>query len=76
MPSYNEVTIFSSGIADFRRVYPLQQGQQREITLDVKKPHVADVLASLNVYGDVTLVAPPKGAESSCPRLDLRGNGG
>jgi hypothetical protein len=27
--------------------------------LDVKKPHVADVLASLNVYGDVALVAPP-----------------
>jgi len=59
MPSPNEVTIYSSGIADFRRVFALAAGQPREITLAVKKPHVADVLASLNVYGDVTLAAPP-----------------
>src|SRR5262245_41700590 len=59
MPSPNEVTIYSSGIADFRRVFTLSAGEPREVTLAVKKPHVADVLASLNIYGDATLVAPP-----------------
>ena len=59
MGSHNQVTIFSNGIADFRRAYALERGQPREITLDVKKPYVADVLASLNVYGDVALIAPP-----------------
>ena len=59
MASHNQLTIYSNGFADFRRVFALPQGEPQEIALDVKKPHVADVLASLNIYGPATLVAPP-----------------
>jgi len=59
MTTQNSVTIYSNGIADFRRIYPLQAGENREVLLAVKRRHVADVLASLCVFGDVRLAEPP-----------------
>jgi hypothetical protein len=70
MASHNRLTIYSNGFADFRRVFALPQGEPQEIALDVKKPHVADVLASLNIYGPATLVAPP----TFSPENEHRGN--
>lgn len=57
--SGNHVTIFSNGIADFRRNYAVSANETKEISIPVKTDDVADVLASLNVYGPVTLKAPP-----------------
>ena len=55
----NRATIFSNGIADFRRSYHITKDVGTEISIPVRKDHVADVLASLNIYGHVTLMAPP-----------------
>ena len=55
--SSNRAVIYSNGIADFRRSYEVQ-GSLR-VAIPVKQDHVADVLASLHVLGDVTLSSPP-----------------
>ncbi len=55
----HHVTIFSNGIADFRRRYAVSAGDPQEISIPVKTDDVADVLASLNVYGPVSLKSPP-----------------
>lgn len=55
----NSVTVFSNGIADFIRSYPVKKGDKCEISIPVKKSHVGDVLASLNLFGDVKLDSPP-----------------
>ncbi len=57
--SQNRVVIFSNGIADFQRTYAAKKGPPTEISIPVRKDHIADVLASLNVYGDVLLTRPP-----------------
>jgi hypothetical protein len=59
MQSKNRVTIFSNGIADFRRVYPIEAGKSRQLAIPVKKDHIGDILASLNVYGPIKLKRPP-----------------
>ena len=57
--SQNRATIFSNGIADFRRSYEVAKDSATEISIPVRKDHVADVLASLNIYGRVRLESPP-----------------
>lgn len=64
----NRVTVFSNGIADFVRNYPVDG--KTSVSIPVKKNHIADVLASLNVYGDVKLDEPP----SFCPENDNAGD--
>ena len=54
----NSVTVFSNGIADFVRKYPIKKSEKLQISIPVKKDNVADVLASLNVIGDVKLDSP------------------
>jgi len=68
--SHNKATIFSNGIADFQRSYGVKKGQPTEISIPVKTDHVGDVLASLNVFGHVTLASPP----SFRPANELEGN--
>lgn len=58
MPTHR-ATIFSNGIADFQRSYSVSKNAPTEISLPVRKDHIADVLASLNVFGPVTLTSPP-----------------
>jgi len=65
MTTPNQVTVFSNGIADFRRAYQTVKGQATEVLLEVKRPHVADVLASLCVFGTVELESPPTFAPSN-----------
>lgn len=56
---HNRVTIFSNGIADFRRVVEVGKGEKKTLSIPVNKDHIGDILASLNVYGPVSLVRPP-----------------
>ena len=55
----NEVTVFSNGIADFRRRFQVPRGGERVITLAYRRDHIGDVLGSLNVFGPVRIVKPP-----------------
>jgi len=55
----NKITIFSNGIADFIQNYEIKKDDTKEISLAVKSSHVGDILASLNVYGNVKLTSPP-----------------
>ena len=64
----NRATIYSNGIADFRRVVRIEAGAEQRVTIPVRSAHTADVLASLSVLGPVRFAAPPsfrpRGAES------------
>ena len=55
----NRLVIFSNGIADFQRTYNVTSEKPATITLSVKEHHLADVLSSWNLFGEVQLVAPP-----------------
>lgn len=64
----NKVTIFSNGMADFRRVFK-GTGKQQRVELPVKQDHIGDILASLIIDGKVKLVVPP----SFTPQNELQG---
>ncbi len=57
--THNRATIYSNGIADFQRVYSISAGQPQKISIPVRQQHLADVLASLSVFGDVRIDGPP-----------------
>lgn len=69
----NKVSIFSNGIADFQRTFKVEKGKNTEIQIPVKATHIADVLASLSVWGDVTVIKPPtyKPSNESDGNLDI-----
>jgi len=54
----NIVTIFSNGIADFRRVVK-SKAEPQTLSLPVKKEHVGDLLATLTPLGPIKLLEPP-----------------
>ena len=54
----NSVTIYSNGITAFTRTYKVKK-EGSPISIPVRKTHISDVLGSLNVFGNVTLVEPP-----------------
>lgn len=56
--SHNRATIYSNGIADFQRLYPVK-GKSTKISIPVRQEHLGDVLGSLVISGDVTIVSPP-----------------
>ncbi|QDU59520.1 hypothetical protein Pan216_03490 [Planctomycetes bacterium Pan216] len=55
----NRVVIYSNGIADFQRCYTVRAASPERISIPVRQDHLADVLASFNVFGEVSLDAPP-----------------
>ena len=57
--SENRVVIYSNGIADFQRRYDVAAAAPQRISIPVRGDHLADVLASFNVYGNVKLESPP-----------------
>ena len=57
--SENRVVIYSNGIADFQRCYEVGAAASQRISIPVRRDHLADVLASFNVYGNVKLESPP-----------------
>ncbi len=68
--SKNQVIIYSNGIADFRRSFLVGAQQPERVSIPVCQDHLADVLASLNVFGKVRLDSPP----TYRPSNDLDGN--
>ena len=68
--SENRVVIYSNGIADFQRCYQISAAIPHKIAIPVRQDHLADVLASFNVYGEVKLDAPP----TFRPSNELAGN--
>lgn len=57
--SQNRVVLYSNGIADFQRVVKVTGNEPSDVSIPVSNLHVADVLASLNVYGDVRFDSTP-----------------
>ena len=57
--SQNRVVLYSNGIADFQRVVKVSSDEPSDVSIPVSKQHVADVLASLNLYGDVRFDSTP-----------------
>lgn len=55
----NRATIYSNGIAELVRVYAVTQKKPAKISIPVRQQHLADVLASLTVSGEVKMVTPP-----------------
>ena len=68
--SENRVVIYSNGIADFQRCYEVDSEAPKRISVPVRQDHLADVLASFNVYGNVKLESPP----TFRPSNELEGN--
>ncbi|MEM6689850.1 MAG: hypothetical protein AAF664_10510, partial [Planctomycetota bacterium] len=68
--SGNRVVIYSNGIADFQRCYDVDSESPRRISIPVRQDHLADVLASFNVYGNVKVESPP----TFRPSNELEGN--
>jgi hypothetical protein len=66
----NRVVVYSNGIADFQRCYEINAEAPRRISIPVRQDHLADVLASFNVYGNVKLESPP----TFRPSNELEGN--
>ena len=55
----NRATIYSNGIAELHRVYPVATKKTTQISIPVRQAHLADVLASLTISGDVKIESPP-----------------
>jgi len=66
----NRVVVYSNGIADFQRCYEVGADAPQRISILVRQDHLADVLASFNVYGNVKLESPP----TFRPSNELEGN--
>ena len=57
--SQNQATIYSNGIAELRRTYSVEKGKSTKVSIPVRQEHLADVLASLTIRGEVKLESPP-----------------
>lgn len=57
--SQNRATIYSNGIAELSRIYPVSKSRPAKISIPVRQQHLADVLASLTISGDVKIDSPP-----------------
>ena len=57
--SQNHAVIYSNGIADLRRGYTVRRDAPLRIRIPVRSEHTADVISSLNVFGDVRIATPP-----------------
>ena len=56
---HNRATIYSNGIADFQRIFPVKGNQANKISIPVRQQHLGDVLASLTISGSVKIESPP-----------------
>lgn len=54
----NHVTLYSNGIGHFRRIYDVPL-EGKAISIPFKSNDIADVLASLSVFGNVKFDSPP-----------------
>ncbi len=70
----NRATIYSNGIADFQRVFEVTKKKPLTISLPVRQQHLADVLGSLTVSGDVRIERPPSFEPENRDQSNLRIN--
>lgn len=54
----NYLVNYSNGLAQITRSYPALTEQQR-VSIPIRKAHLADALATLSVFGPVTITEPP-----------------
>lgn len=59
LEKYSNVTLFSNGMGHFRRIVNVPAGLVKNISIPFKREHIADVLESLSVFGNVKLARPP-----------------
>ena len=55
----NRATIYSNGVADFRRIVRVAPDSEARVTIPVRSEHTADVLGSLSILGRVRFNKPP-----------------
>ena len=55
----NRATIYSNGIAELHRVFNVNKSAAAKISIPVRQQHLADVLASLTISGNVKIESPP-----------------
>lgn len=58
--THNRVTVYSVGIADFQKSYPVSKKTTRTVRIPVRESHLADLLGSLTVMGPVQIESPPR----------------
>lgn len=68
----NDVTLFSNGIGHFRRIYNIEAGSEKLISLPFKSDCIGDVAASLQVFGKVRLNSPPSFTPANSNATSLR----
>ena len=68
----NHVTLYSNGIGHFRRIYEVPH-DGKAISIPFKSNDIADVLASLSVFGNVKFDSPPSftPSNSNTPALKI-----
>lgn len=74
MTPTQSVTVFSNGVADFRRVIEVGCHEPTEISIPVKTEYVSDILDSLNVFGKVRYDKPasyrPSNSQNNSIQID------
>lgn len=55
----NHVTLFSNGMGHFVRLYKVEAGQPKKISIPFKREYMDQVLASLSVFGNVKYDSAP-----------------
>ena len=68
----NRATIYSNGIAELHRVYSVSNKGEARISIPVRQAHLADVLASLTISGDVKIDSPPSYQPANIDESNLR----
>jgi hypothetical protein len=58
LPAAQSVTIFSNGVADFRRIIPVKAGTPTQLNIPINSEYIGDILDSLHVYGNVEYEKP------------------
>lgn len=54
-----KITLFSNGTAFVNRTFPLSGGQRSKVSIPVKKEYLDEVVASIDILGDVSVPSPP-----------------
>ena len=68
----HRATIYSNGIADFQRIFKVEKGDPKTISIPVRQQHLGDVLASLTVSGLVRIDSPPSFQPANQDETNIR----
>lgn len=72
----NRVRLYSNGTGLFERAYRIAPGQTLDVSLPIRNVSLDETVASLGVFGEVTLIRPPSYTPIGTGRrtLDLEAN--